>query len=268
MKSFLIKVFGAIFSVFMFTSCLGDDDNYIEVAEDFAYIKYDEKDGKYAVTQKGGIILADQIDVLLTGRAYYVSYKATYDGSGLGRAERFDLIERDPLPEAKFKVGEPYLSNVPSYLLADSIHPINVAIGACHPYSSYYDDKWEVQYTLSKKEDDKIDVYYYYDPNAQKINGVDLDENEIVIDIRFVHSEKSVDPEEPKTERLSALGSLKDLRDQYPAVFPDGEDVADVGIVFRYVREVDKRPVVTYIGSFSINEGHFYMVFSQDKGDY
>lgn len=274
MKTFLIKVFSVLFAAILLSSCLGDSDNYYEISEDFAYIKYDEKEGKYAVTARMGYVKSDVVDRLDVGRAYYVSYKVSYSTtSNFLEAESFDLVRKDPVPQAKFEVGEPY-ANVVEHLREDSIHPTSVEIGAWSAYKEYIDDNWEIKYNILKKEDDKIDAYYYFDPSAQEeVPGVPLGENQIIVDVRFVKSEKSGNAEEEKNERLYAISSLSQIRDKFVPDYTKGESfengtkAVEVLVKFRYIRKGDKGPEVSYIGSFNTggSDALYYMVFSEKQ---
>lgn len=265
MKTIFIKVACVLFGISMLTSCLGDGDNYIEVSEDFAYIRTDETIGKYAMTMRSGPIKSDKVNSLEEGKAFYVSYKASYGSDVYAVAERFDLLDKNAIPEAFSYDSKPY-SHVPEHLLSDSIHPISVELGAWAPYDWYFDDNWEVKCNFTKKEGDEIDVYFYYDVNGQFENGEPLKKNQVIIDLRFVRSSKSTSSQDAKNEKIIAVGSLKMLRDRFPVDYGD-EEGADVAIKFRYIRNVDNVPTVSYLGSFYSSDSYvnYFMTFLRDK---
>ncbi|WP_160111025.1 hypothetical protein [Dysgonomonas sp. Marseille-P4361] len=269
MKTIFIKVASVLFAISMLTSCLGDGDNYMEVSGDFAYIREDDQIGKYAMTLRSGPVKADKVSTLTVGRAYYVSYKASYSGGGYAAiAERFDLVENEPVPIAKSYLGEPY-SNVPEFQINDTINPKSIAIGAWDPYKDVFDDNWQISYNVSKKEGDEIEAYYYYDRDNQFENGQALKENQAIIDVRFVKTLKSGVSKDPKNETLSAFGSLKQFREMYRPTYKEeveGKKVANVLIKFRYIKDADKEPTVSYLGTFytSGSEPVYGMIFVEE----
>lgn len=268
MKTIFVKVASVLLAISMLTSCLGDGDNYIEVSEDFAYIRTDEMIGKYAMTLRSGPLKSDKVDNLETGRAYYVSYKATYGNGGYGVAERFELIDKYPVPLAQFFFNEEPYFNVPEDLKNDTVNVKNMDLGACAAVKEYFDDYWEVRYNVAKKEGDEFEVYFYYDKDGQYENGEPLDENQAIIDVRFVKTFKSGSSQDAKNETLKAMGSLKMFREMYRPTYNEGEDYANVAIKFRYIKEnTNADPSVSYIGSFflsgSSSQPSYYMTFSR-----
>lgn len=247
MKTIFIKVASILLVISMLTSCLGDGDNYIEVSEDFAYIKTDDLGSNYAMTYKGGPIKADKIQELIPGSAYYVSYKAGNSNGSYAVAERFDLLDKNPVPKAGLYFGKPYFNL--EHQINDTINPKSMELGAWYPFQEYFDDNWEIRYNVSRKLGDEFDVYFYYDNSeeGQSENGEKLKDNQVIIDVRFVKSNKSGSSQDDNST-LHAMGSLKMVREMFRPVYKEG--YADVAIKFRYIRDNNGVPTVSYIGSF------------------
>lgn len=268
MKTFFVKVLSAFSLVAMLSSCLGGGDAYTEVTEDFAYIKYDDVNGKYALAYQAGPIKSDNIDLLEAGRAYYVNYKVMYkSGSVFAEAERFELAQRDPIPQAAYRMGEPY-DGISPQLLPDSINPSSLSVAMASPFESDFEDNWLLRASVPKSEDDKVGMYFYYDRNGQEENGKALEKNQIIIDVRFVRTQKSGNVDENRNEVIEAIGSLNDIRRVYTPTFEEA-GFADVLLKFRYMRKSDKGVVTDYLGSFyttsSSSQALYYMRFLKEE---
>lgn len=275
MKTLLFKVLSAFFAVSILTSCLGGGDSYLENSRDFAYVKNirvsEYESVKCAVTEAAGAIRSDKVDALTEGRAYYVSYKVTPTSNYYAVAEKFDLVQNDPIPQAISELGAPY-SKIPTIQVGDSIHPKSLNIGTFHPYETVIDDNWLIKYSVNKKEDDRIQAYFYFDPDGQKESGKELEANQAIIDVRFINVDKSTESGNTKDEPLEALGSLSQFRKAYQSsvTYESGLEYADVLIKFRYVRYPDNAgedPKLSTIGTFQSigSQTLYYMRFFKEN---
>lgn len=278
MKTILFKILGAFFAVSLLTSCLGNKDSFLEnKTGEFAYFKNDNfGDGEklYAYIAAGPILVPGSLSNVDKGRGYFVKYKITLSGRYYYNAEYLELVgDGDPIPTAEFKWDKPY-SGFQATLLKDSIQPLNLNIAAGSPTVAI-DDNWLISYNVPLKEDEKVEARFYYDPNGQYEYGVDLKNNQAIIDIRFVKTDKSTENGPATNETLYALGSLKEFRSSYQPDFTEVAsqdlDYVNVPIKFRYVAASQQEgipPVIKTLGSFNLtstSEYVYYMQFSKKK---
>ncbi|MFV0418984.1 MAG: hypothetical protein ACK5KT_09675 [Dysgonomonas sp.] len=279
MKTILFKVLGAFFAVSLLTSCLGSKDSYLEnKSGEFAYFKYDNfgnGDKLYAYISAGPILVPNSLTgSVVEGRGYFVKYKITLSGSYYYNAEYLELLGNgEAVPTAAFKWDAPYTGFQPT-LVTDSIHPLNLNIGAGSSTASI-DDNWLVSYNVPLKEDENVEARFYYDPNGQYENGTALAKNQAIIDVRFVKTDKNTENGNTTNETLYALGSLKEFRASYQADFTEatsqGLDYVFVPIKFRYVAASQQEgipPSIKTLGSFSLTSTSdyvYYMQFNKSK---
>ncbi|MDR2954126.1 MAG: hypothetical protein LBV43_03495 [Prevotella sp.] len=268
MKTLWYKISSVLFVIIVMSSCLGGD-SYYEDKNDYAYITYLDDMGRKCAIASAGYILSNNINNLEEGRIYNVGYKInTASSSGYYNADSFNILgDGEPIPKGNFKWGAPY-SDIPESQKKDTINPSSVSVGneklLWSPYDMF-DDNWMIQYNVSKKEDEEVEAYFYYDPAGQHQNGEALKENQIIIDIRFVKTEVIEEDADVSNTSLYSMGSLSDVRDRYTPTYESGESGAIVAIKFRYVRyNPSTRPEVSYIGEFGSSNSlpRFYMIFS------
>lgn len=277
MKTVFFKILGAFFAVSLLTSCLGNKDSYLEnKTGEFAYFRYNDfgnGEKLYAWIAAGPVVAPSSLSTITANRGYFVKYKITLSGSSYYNAEYLEIVgDGEPIPTAAFAWNRaPYYGFQSP---ADSIHPLNLNIGAGSPTASI-DDNWLISYNVPLKEDENVEARFYYDPNGQYENGEPLKKNQAIIDVRFVKTDKNTENGNAATETLYALGSLKDFRSSYQADFTDanslGLDYINVPIKFRYVSASQQEgvpPAIKTLGSFNLtstSEYVYYMQFSKEK---
>lgn len=267
MKTSLLKYLGSIAATFfLMTSCLGDGESSYDAGRDFVYITETEYFTKVAAASPG-YIAHDAINNLQVGECYFISYKIKGSSSGTGvySAEKVEILDNGiPVPKGYFYWNKKPMSNVPEEQRKDTIAPRTFALGAAYP-NTYINDTWMFSYNVSLKEGDVVVPYFYYDATNQKNeSGKELEENRIVIDVRFVKTESAGSTGTASIVSKNSVVSLSELRKSYTPNYNGAEGV-NVPIRFRYHRFVadDKPATVEWIGSWSI-ENAFFMSFLAD----
>ncbi|MDH6310840.1 hypothetical protein M2451_003651 [Dysgonomonas sp. PFB1-18] len=268
MKVSLLKLFsGALFVAVLMSSCLGDGDNSREGTA-FAYI--DQEDGvKYASTEIGRIVgPSDQMSNLQVGQCYYIGFKVNAEGTtGYYTAEYINVQNNGKaLTKSNIITNYKPYKNLPENVQSDSIHVSNLSIRDYSPYATPYEaafkDNWVFSYSVKNlKEDDKIDVYFYYDAENQfDKDGVEggFANNQIIIDVRFIKKEESGDG---SGDTFISVGNFNALRGYTPKY--DGNEATAVYVKFRYIvpytdenKEVKYR--AEYLGNWNSGYGMIY----------
>ncbi|MDR2950887.1 MAG: hypothetical protein LBV71_16995 [Prevotella sp.] len=253
MKTSILKLVCGVFSIaFLFSSCLGDSDNKIEIGSDLAFIT--TMGSSYskvaAVTGKGYgnmYIQSPQIDQLQEGQCYLLSYRITNlsaNSSGYYTAEDFGAVPvklnqtlgaaTAPVVENNFAPTSFSLAYYsPSYFQSSST-----------TYVPLFGDRWVFNATTLLKEKDEVYMYFYYDKSKQQeeVNGVmtDIGDNKIIIDVRF--KKESFGDGVESNKQIMAVGNLSDIKRDFRRSdkfsFASGEKTRLVPIKFRYMKSV------------------------------
>lgn len=255
--SFFKLIFSVFSAVLLMSSCLGDGDSSFTIEKDFAYITYDTYNRKYAVTSNG-YIMHDAINNLTANQCYYIGYKVTSTTSdGYYLAEYVNVLDNGKyIDQTDLSISTPPVNPT------DSITPTSLSIGSWSP-GSIIGDNWLINYNMTKRDDDKVTMTFYYDENNQKENGEDLEDNRIIIDIRFRITETGTD--QSVTTGYSAVGNMARLRNYYPIDFGNAEYV-NVPVKFRYQRytSANQPADVVTLGSWTESStGYYYIQFTK-----
>ncbi|WP_156032926.1 hypothetical protein [Prevotella sp. 10(H)] len=267
-KTSLLRILCSVFSVvLLMSSCLGDGDSSFTVERDFAYIvSGDVGPGKYAITPNGYIV-SDVITKLQTGKCYYIGYKVTNTtAEGFYQAEYVNVLNNgNPIPDAEFSLLPPY-SGIP--VRNDTITPTNLAIKLWSGSQHAIGDRWLVDYNMTKKENDEVKAYFYFDRNNQKDSEGEIKpgDNKIIIDIRFAFIKNT--GETNVTDVFSTVGNLGGVRTNYTPDYTKGEEkYVNVPVKFRYQKytTAGQPAEVVYIGSWNLNSSSnvYYLQFEK-----
>lgn len=272
MKTSILKLICGVFSIaFLFSSCLGDTNNKIEIAVDYAFISTTSTYSQIATVtgqSYGGVmqIQSPQINQLQSGECYTLGYRitnASMNSSGYYTAEDYGatpvklnqtlgaatapVVENDFNPEAFTVVyyNSGYAQNGSSF-------------------SPLFGDRWIFGASTSVKEKDEVFMYFYYDKSKQQeeVNGVmtDVGDNKMIIDVRFkkVSYGDGVETSKPVT----AVGNLTEIKRAFrhsdKFSYASGEKVRIVPIKFRYMKSVTE-------GSNTVNKETLIGTWSTDS---
>ncbi len=259
MKTTLFKIICTISTVvLLMSSCLGDSDSSIQIDRDFAYIT--TVDGiKCAATSSGYIVdqAGDVVSGLTTGKCYWIAYKITgSSSSNIYQAEYVNVLENGKsLPQENLIPRVPY-SNVTEAQRNDSIIAMSMSVGGGFA-SDYWGDNWLINFSVPLKEDEKVITYFYYDAdNQDKDESGKVEKNRIIVDVRFIKTNKNPENVNTSNKPLSAIGNLNYIRNFYQPDY-DGKEFVDVPMKFRYQKyNKDGQPAeIAYIGSWNANSG-------------
>lgn len=248
MKTSILKLISSVFFVgLLFSSCLGDSDNVIEKTGDFVYITtLNSGTTKVGAVSyyPGTYISTPAIDqtTIETGQFYIMGYKINTKNIGTGGNYYLaEDIGQNPkkLEQTRGAISAPTA-------IDNEFYPTTFgATTAWSPVSYLYGDRWVFGAQASLKEEGKDfpKMYFYYDPARQKedtnndgVDDRDLDENQMIIDVRFGTESYS---EGQKTSRsFYSVGDLSSIRsyfqNQSGKFSYKGEKSVYVPIKFRY----------------------------------
>lgn len=271
MKTSVLKVFCSVFAIVgLMTSCLGDSDSSYSSSREFAYISEGEGSSKYAITSTGYAITNPNINDLINENCYFIAYKISIGSTGgVFQAESVEVLDKGrPITSSKLIFDKPY-SNLTSETRNDTIAPQNMQISFWFP-GQMYGDNWLITYFPSLKEDDKVKPYFYFDSSNQKNDdGTEL-ENRIIIDVRFVYTDRDTDNVPASREELNAVGVLKELRnrpDKFKPKFNNDNESVNVAVKFRYQKnQGEGKPASTeYIGSWTSSSSIYFIQFTKSS---
>ena len=249
MKTSILKLICGVFSIaFLFSSCLGDSDNKIEIESDYAFIT--TMGSAYttvaAVTGRGygaRYIQSPWINQSQTEECYVLGYRLTdlnSSTSGYYTAEDFG-----PVPVKLNQTRGTYTApSKQDDFAPTSFRILYYDLGQLYNYNSFFGDRWIWGVTTKLGEKDEVYAHFYYDPTNQKeeANGVmtDIGENKIIIDVRF-ERQKYGDGTETNKE-VACVGNLSDIKryfqNQSGKFDYKGEKSVYIPIKFRYNKTV------------------------------
>lgn len=261
----LIIYFCSIIGALFFTSCLDSGDDSLRINRDIAYIT--TKNGSAcAATRSGYVVTAAQVQTMLRGEFYFVSYEINNSQvDGVYVASEFTKLSDEPIPQTSLK----WNSEVPEDR-GLAIVELSTPIFAV---DDYWNDRWVFGYTVKIGENDGSEMVFYYDKDNQiDKDGKDISkDNKIIIDIcaKKIESFATVGPLKNKTAQavgnLSALRSLIQPDFTKATTLSDGTKVVDVLVQFRYKKQVnDDKSEIAYLGKLNNQEGNnFYIRFKK-----
>lgn len=274
MKKIISKVFLPVFSIaFLFSSCLGDNENTFEQSRSFSYVTTNDSRVKVAATASGYIVTSSEIQStsVVEGQCYYLSFKLSSESTVTGGAYNVELTSTPQLIKSSNFFNR---TSPPSTLPAgtDSLYVTAFNVGNRSPYD-YYGDRWLFGYTAQPKVDETPIATFYYDIN----NQVDKDgteiitsgtgrENKMIIDVVFTKT--NLNPggvtQSTTAETVADLSQLRSTFDvnsstESDIVKPDGvTEYVRVAVKFRYwaINPSTSQKEQYYIGTWTINDSN------------
>ncbi|MDR3058298.1 MAG: hypothetical protein LBU84_09190 [Prevotella sp.] len=250
MKTSILKLVCGVFSIaFLFSSCLGDSDNKIEIGSDYAFIT--TMGSTYtqvaAVSGRGyGPMYLTSVEIakLQPGECYLLGYRITNTSSGSTGYYTAEDIGAVPV-----KLNQT-TGSYTAPTRTDDFAPTAFSIayydfGLLNAnYSSFFGDRWICGIRTPLGEKDEVYAHFYYDLANQKeeVNGVmtDIGENKIIIDVRF-ERQKYGDGAETNKE-VACVGNLSQIKSYFQSQsgkYNDkGEKNVLIPIKFRYNKTV------------------------------
>lgn len=275
MKKTILKfIFSTCFIVLLFSSCLESGENSFQSGRDFAYITESSSSNyvRYAATANGVAITSEEIRNLGLGECYFLSYKVTASGGttgGVNNAQDVVNLSNYPIPQTSLQQSAPV--NTENSISVKTLDP-----SITYLPTDFLGDRWLFAYTVLLKEDEKVAANFYYDANNQKDkDGKDLKgQNAIVIDVRFVKTTVKPENTVEKENGLYGVGNLSALRTISGLIdftkveaSSDGNKYVSAPILFRYLKyeSAEKPAVETYLGTTTVNNGAYIMLFSNNR---
>lgn len=262
MKTSLLKLLSSAFLVsILLSSCLSDSDNTFKIENDFAYIdNHTLADGstvKCAAVYGGGgglYVSTPLIKDLQVGQCYRLGYEITNASNSLN--EGTDIGDPKILPQTEGILGSVDINEDKVF------YPIEIR-GSVRSSNEFFGNRWAFYYTASMKDNDKIQVYFYYDQNNQReyINGEwrELSKNQLIIDVRL---QKDVDGSGlARSRQEEVVGNFSRIKLAYSTKIDfEGNKAATAAIKFRYITKTENAdPQEVYLGDWPIgNENPTY----------
>ncbi len=261
MKSNSFKItICALASIFLLSSCLGDQSESIESGKDLAYITT-FNNTKCAATNCG-YITSTEIQAMALGECYLVGYSiSTPAVNGIYTPDRVINVSVTPLPQSPLREGTP-LSEQENNFAVD-----NLTIPFFYP-TRYMGDRWIFKYAATLNSNEKLIPRYYYDANNQvDKNGDNIkNKNMVVIDVYFEKVITTNQPTSGMNEYLT-IANLESLRNLYMPDFSQGTSTStgknvDVQILFRYHmnKGAGVPSEISYVGNWE-TYSRVYMTF-------
>jgi hypothetical protein len=208
----------------------------------------------------------DAIGKLTADRCYFIGYKLTNTmGNGFYNAEYVNVLDNGNAIAREFlEYTKPY-ENSGLINRNDTITPTNVSIAA---WSSgpVIGDNWLIAYNMTKKEQDEVKAFFYYDTTNQRDSEgvINKGDNRIVIDLRFGITDKGTS-DNNMTNSFSAVGTLASIRNSghfTPDFSKTSADFVNVPVKFRYQRyTASGQPAsVEYIGNWQLGSNNAYYI--------
>lgn len=250
MKTSILKLVCGVFSIaFLFSSCLGDSDNKIEIGSDYAFITTMGSAYTTVAAVSGGgygpmYLSSEQISRLQTEECYVLGYRITNTSSNTSGYYTAEDIGATPVKLNQTRGAYTAPSRQDDFA-PTSFRILYYDLGLLNAnYSSFFGDRWIWAVRSSLGEKDEVYAHFYYDPANQReeVNGVmtDIGENKIIIDVRF-ERQKYGDGAETNKE-VACVGNLSDIKryfqNQSGKFDYKGEKNIVVPIKFRYNKTV------------------------------
>lgn len=252
MKTSILKLICGVFSIaFLFSSCLGDSDNKIEIGVDYAFISTASNYTQIATVtgqSYGGVmrIQSPQISQLQSGECYVLGYRitnTTMNSGGYYTAEDFGATPVK-LNQTLGAATAPVVENDfnPTAFTVQYYNSGYAQSGSS--FSPLFGDRWFFSASTPLKEKDEVFMYFYYDKSKQQeeVNGVmtDVGDNKIIIDVRF--KKISYGDGAQTSKSVVAVGNLSEIkrafRNSDKFSYASGEKTRIVPIKFRYMKSV------------------------------
>ena len=226
--TFLLSVFAIIFS-----SCLGDGDNKIEVTKDFIYIDRDEYYNNFALPASVGQYCSTSgtpLASLSYGDCAFAGYKIIGNQTGsYPQLQEVNLIKT-------FSVGDQPNVSIGSMPEGDLEYEIKISSLKVDLWSvgNMIGDRWLFISNCKLADGEKLTAEFYFDESRQKDeNGNSLPKNRAIIDIRF----KKINPatEEGTNKPYEMVANFTDLRNALKdRIDFENQNVAYYRLKFRY----------------------------------
>jgi|GEM_PF-3777863 len=239
-------------TLFVLTSCLNDDDNVIQCAQDLGYIK--TVNNTVCAATSYGYVTSPEIQRLKPNECYILGYTITRAAQNdIYTADNVFNISTKPLGQTSLLQAAPPVESVNSA----SVSNLNIPI---YSSTTYMGDRWMFNYSALAKDSTKITAYFYYD----KDNQVDKDgknvkqENKVILDVAFVKTEVNGDNSVAKERRFASIGNLESLR-TFPNFKkvesnPGGGLYATLLVQFRYHKYISTdKSELSYLGAWNLD---------------
>lgn len=199
MKKKLLRLTFLLLTVaIVFSSCLGDTENKIEVSSDYACVFLSDTYQKYAYAGSVGTVYSDSFKTRSEGTILIMGYKITGVQSGIPTLENVDI-------KKEFKPSEHFSTRwgTSGVDRTNEIYPSSVEISKWSPYAIFM-DRWLFAPSFKKIIDGTvINGFFYYDPNNQdKTTAGVIVENRLILDVVFTKTEATTGKEIDKTYEI------------------------------------------------------------------
>ena len=186
MKTSILKLICGVFAVgLLFSSCLGDSDNKININNDYVFVTTKNSMKVAAVASYRTWIVTDQVNASNTieGQYYTMGYSINTSQS-LGNGVYQGTDYGQPL----VRIEQTSVA-VKAPDRVDDFNPTTFTSPFPYPIKDFFGDGWVFGAQAQLKEGTVTDMYFYYDASNQKeeVNGVvqEIGNNKIIIDVRF-----------------------------------------------------------------------------------
>jgi len=243
-KSKLIVIIG---NLLMLSSCIDEGSNTIECAQNLGYIT--SVNNTVCAATSCGYVTSPEIQKLKQKECYVFGYTITsYAQNNVYLADRVYHISEQPLLQTSL------VQETPPVLTENNIAINNLSIPIFWS-TSYMGDRWLFNFSALSKDKSKVTAHFYYDKNNQidKEGKNVKEENKVIIDVVFIHSESTEDNSVAKMRNFSSIGNLESLR-AFPnfnkvTTDPNGKMYATLLIQFRFHKYISKdKSEISYLG--------------------
>ena len=224
MKKFFLAM-SLIGTMFLMNSCLDSGESSYTGNMEYAYVTSDISGLVYA-RAAGGIITSPEIQNLIPGYCYLISYTWTSSNGSVTSSDGYQIEKvtvLNDLNENKIPSTQLILSNAPDGLTTPATA---IYFPPAYSPTNYFGDYWAFSYRWKKKDGETATLQFY--------KADDSTSEKVIIDIRFVKSGTATGTEEKTQDDLIAvnMSSLRSLLG--PST---GTSTVNIPIVFRYFEE-------------------------------
>lgn len=190
MKKKVLKLTFFLFTVVLvFSSCLGDTENKIEISDDYGCIISDLYGQRNAIVSSVGYVYASEFESLQEGTIINLSYKIIGAQSSSVPTLQEVYIKKKYIPSEQ--AG--YTWSTPPAESEKEAFPTSLStVGNAWSPLDIFLDRWTFAPIFNAVEGTKIQAHFYYDADRQQESNGELTENRLILDVRFTADDTEV----------------------------------------------------------------------------
>lgn len=258
MKKKVLKLTFLLSTVaFIFSSCLGDGDNKIDVSKDFVFITEDNNGTKVAATWQAGYGSAQELQGLEKGTCLWMGYKIIGTQSGSYSNLEEINIQKTFLPQNQAPVR---IMMPPAGTDSEEIYPNSLTVSVWTS-GNYAGDRWLFTPNCALVDGEKITAVFYYDAAANVDGEGKPLKNRAIIDVRFYRTSPGMTGETPINKNEELVANFEDLRTELKnRIDFEGQNEAYYFLKFRFRKSKEEAPYYedATIGDYSPDSSSGY----------